>query len=319
MWESIQALTPIIASIALFVALGWWAAASLFSIAQQQFLTKYVSVVLIPIWLFASAVSVDLQQYFSLTILLSYFMAAALLIFVLNCVIKQHKAALTLASSYSNTLYFSIPIIELVLGSGAKDYALPIIMFNTLFILTSYELAKQSARGKSLTLAQLHQIMISSVKNPIVVGLLLGLIINITLVDKITDELPSIVSITALIKTYSALPVLALALFSLGVSFQSLPRQKQSCPWLAVLLKMLVFPMLVYIFAHYLFALTNLTVYVLVILAASPLAINSYFFVNNDKKAQVLIGRSIIQSSLLSVISIPVWILILNMLLPISS
>jgi len=52
-----------------------------------------------------------------------------------------------------------------------------------------------------------------------------------------------------------------------------------------------------------------------VILAASPLAINSYFFVNGNRGAEQLIGRCILLSSVLSMVSMPLWILVLKMVL----
>jgi predicted permease len=306
-FDTVMAIVPIVTIICLLVLLGWWVATGLMSTALKQQLSLLVSRFLIPFWLFLNAVTADLSHLMTSTYTAAYFMAALLFSVVVMFFNKHQSAALVLASTYSNTLYFSLPIIALVLGSRAMNYALPIIMLNTFFVLSGYELLKHRGEQQGLHLISIHKRLINSLSNPIVLSILLGLIANM-MFSKATGLLASI-------KLHTTIPVLSLALISLGVSLQAIPQKSLRTPWLAVMSKLVVFPLFVFCCAYYLFDLKDEIIQVVVILAASPLAINSYFFVNGNRGAEQLIGRCILLSSVLSMVSMPLWILVLKMVL----
>jgi len=305
--DTVMAIVPIVTIICLLVLLGWWAATGLIGAVQKQHLSILVSRFLIPFWLFSNAATADLSHLITPVYTVAYFMAALLVSAIVMLFNWRQSAALVLASTYSNTLYFSLPIIALVLGSGAMNYALPIIMLNTFFVLSSYEFLKHRDEQPGLHLTSIYKILINSLSNPIVLSILLGLMTNVML-SKATGLFINI-------KEHTAIPVLCLALISLGVSLQAIPQKSRRTPWFAVLCKLVVFPLFVFCCAYYLFDLANEIIQVVVILAASPLAINSYFFVNGNKEAEQLIGRCILLSCFLSMVSMPLWILVLKIVL----
>jgi len=302
--DTAMAIAPIVTIIFLLVLLGWWAARGLMSAVQKQQLSTLVSRFLIPFWLFLNAVTADLSHLMTTTYTVVYFMTALLFGVIVMLFNKRQSAVLVLASTYSNTLYFSLPIIALVLGTSAMNYALPIIMLNTFFVLTGYEFLKSRDEQKSLHLTSIHKILINSLSHPIVLSILLGLVVNIMLFKT--------TGLFITIKEQTAIPVLSLALISLGVSLQAISQKSYRTPWLAVMSKLIIFPLFVFCCAYYLFDLTNEIIQVVVILAASPLAINSYFFVNGNKKAEQFIGRCILLSSFLCMVSMPLWIITLK-------
>jgi len=305
--DTVMAIVPMATIIGLLVLFGWWAAAGFMSVAQKQLLSILVSRFLIPSWLFLNAATADLSYLFIATYTVVYFLAALLLSVIVVLFNKRQSAALVLASTYSNTLYFSLPIIALVLGSSAMNYALPIIMLNTFFVLSGYELLKHRGEQQGLHLTSIHKILFNSLSHPIVLSILLGLIANI-MFSKATGLFVSI-------KVHTTIPVLSLALISLGVSLQAIPQKSRRIPWFAVICKLVVFPLFVFCCAYYLFELTDEIIQVVVILAASPLAINSYFFVHGNRGAKLLIGRCILLSSFLSMVSMPLWVLALKIVL----
>lgn len=304
--ETMTVLLPIAATIFLLVSLGWWLSYAGMTEDQKQILNKIVAGYLIPVYLFSNALTADLAQMFSLALVLSYFLPALLMALCLTLVTKQLLAATILASHYSNTLYFALPVIALLLDAKAINYALSIIIFNTFFVLTIYAVVKRGVKQEVIGLLPFATIIINSVKNPIVASLYLGLLINLLFNGSF--------KVIEVAKDLVALPVLFLALLSLGVSLQSLPGNRASWSWLGIFNKLLLFPLTVLVCSYYLFELDSTVTSVLVILAASPLAINSYFFVGGDTEAELLVGRCIIQTSILSVISMPLWILVLNLL-----
>jgi len=303
------AIIPIVMAISLLVAMGWWLSSSLLNQDQKQWLNQCVSRFLMPIWLFANAASADLLTLSNADFVISYFLAALVLIFFILLLVKRQIAAIVLAAIYSNTVYFSLPIIELVLDGNAINYALSIIVINTFFVLLSFEIIKYvSTDGQQIArINTFKKILITILRNPIVMSLLLGVAVNLGLGGALESM--------AIYRDYSTLPILSVALISLGVSLHSLPKQAQRSPWLAVGLKLLVFPILVFCCARFMFDLANDVIYVLVVLAASPLAINSYFFVNGDRTSERFIGRCIVMTSFASVVSMPLWIVMLNLLL----
>ena len=309
--DTAMAIVPIVTIICLLVLLGWWSATGLMSAVQKQQLSILVSRFLIPFWLFSNAVTADLSHLMTTTYTVAYFMAALLLSVIVMLFNQRQSATLVLASTYSNTLYFSLPIIALVLGSSAMNYALPIIMLNTFFVLSGYEFLKCREEQPGLHLTSVHKILINSLSNPIVLSILLGLLVNM-IFSKATGLFVSI-------KEHTAIPVLSLALISLGVSLQEIPQKSHRTPWFAVLCKLVIFPLLVFCCGYYLFDLTNEIIQVVVILAASPLAINSYFFVSGNKEAEQLIGHCILVSSVLCMVSMPLWILTLKIVLFVSA
>ena len=77
------------------------------------------------------------------------------------------------------------------------------------------------------------------------------------------------------------------------------------------LIKLVMLPALVYFLSYKVFSLNPALSSVAVILAAMPVGINVYAFAQNRKDIAPTVASSILLSTLLSIITIPLWLYML--------
>ena len=289
------------------VALGWVSSrVGPFAGQLNLWLVPLVGKVLIPSLLFYNMLTANLQLVLNPALLVAYFLPA-LLIVLLLCWYSgsSDSAERVLCSLYSNTLYVGVPVIIGVLGEQAIPYVLTIILVNTLVMFSLYTVL-ENFKNKQFYITGLLSGVLSSCKNPIVISLMLGLLLNLLFTPG------QLLSVSA--KQNWGYAVFILALYTLGLSMQVIG----STQWLKLpvelWIKLLLFPMTVLVTSEYLLVLESDVTSVLVLLAASPLGVNAYFLLVFKEKDTSAVGSLIIQSSVLSIASLSVWVLLLSFL-----
>ncbi|HCE56975.1 MAG TPA: hypothetical protein DER09_04030 [Prolixibacteraceae bacterium] len=235
-----------------------------------------------------------------------YFIAAMLLAYPVAYIFrlsKQVRSALFLVFSYGNVAYLGIPVLQNSYGEAAVPLAGVISSVYIFWMLTL-----------GVTLIELHsdQRMTTRefVKNQLGNPLMLSVIIGLALV---LFKIQLHVVINETIKLFAG-SVTAVVLFSLGI-FLGLHRTGNLRDWAAALAWSVVI-LLVLPFAFYLIVknagLNELQLKSTVLEAAMPLGLTPYALATQYKLETSLIARIVVVSTLLSLVSIPVWIVMLG-------
>lgn len=292
-----QAILPIFGLIMLGYLLGWrhWlageAAAGLANITFKLFM---------PAVLFTGIARAQLSEGMSPMLLLAYF-GPVLAIFVLVGLVAHRllgrASPLGLTAAYSNNVLVGIPLVTTLLGPESLVYVFAILVFHSLilFSLQSFYGAFGSAQKVSGTA------LLKNLANPLIVGLLLGALLNVSGLG-----LPQPVWRMADWLAQAALPC---ALIVLGISLSRYRLRPSTTVLGLALVKLGLFPLLVWYVGGGLPGLSHEARSVLVLLAACPSGVNVLAFVINQEDTRV-VSSTVFLSTLLAAISLPLWMLL---------
>lgn len=261
-------------------------------------LTTYL---LIPCLLFTGMYENGLPQDASLRLLLAFYLPLLLHFMVVWWFFRRHpaRAALLLGSHYSNSVYVGLPVVQAIVGDSGLQYLFPIVAFQALLVFGLYYLV---AHGDSP--AAMLPVLSKTLRNPIVGSLLLGLACNL-----LQLPLPAFLLEALAMVAEAALPCVLLVM---GASMASFSVQGKAVSLWVVGQKILTIPLLVWLLS-WLFHLPKEAQQVVVILAACPVAVSAYVLLEseNESEAAQMVGSSILLSSLLFILSLPlvVWLL----------
>lgn len=213
------------------------------------------------------------------------------------------SAVFSLAASYSNTVIIGLPILFAAFGEQVLGIIFLIITFHSalLFVLTSV-LASINSTKKTTILGK--NILKQNLKNPLVISISLGLLVNL-----LGLELPKILADSLILL---GKPAITLALFILGASLAYYQvRDKLLAIGIASLCKLVLLPALVLFTSHIIFQLSPLSITVLVILSACPTGVNAYLMAKSQQQEQQTVAGTVVVTTLLSMITIPLWLSLL--------
>jgi predicted permease len=202
-----------------------------------------------------------------------------------------------LGAAYSNTVLVGLPIVSTGLGERAL---LPMFMLISVHAATMFSLVTIfSERGNGAGRTR-FQIVWHSMKNlsrnSIVLGLMLGLLVNLLNIPRpvLLDDFINLLG-------QAALPC---AIFVLGASLNAYKitgHLKEA--WAIIGFKMVLQPALVAVLAFGVFDLEPLWGAVAVMTAALPVGINAFIFAEQYKSGVAFISSAILISTVLAVIT----------------
>ena len=213
------------------------------------------------------------------------------------------SAVFALGSSYSNNVIVGLPVLLSALGEKSLGIIFLIVTFHSamLFTLTGIIAANAKNKQNSTQFNYLNFIK-QTINNPLIISILLGLFVNIigiTLPDFINNSLDLI-----------SKPAIPLALFILGASLTFYKvRQELTFISIACVSKLVLLPTLVLFASQEIFKLDPFIVTVLVILSACPTGVNAYLIAVNHQHHQQTVAGTIVMSTLISSVTIPLWLL----------
>ena len=261
-----------------------------------------------PVLLFSGLARADLAEALSPQLLLFYFIPAIVVFLGINLLLHQRlgrPSSMGLAASYSNNVLVGIPLITVMLGVDSLVYLFAILVFHSLILFTLQSLYNafwsdnDSAKDQGLDWRGL----LSSLANPLIIGLALGALVNLSGMP-IPAPLWRIIELLAA----AALPV---ALLMLGMSLSGYRLHLSASMLLLTLSKLLVFPALV-LGAGWLIPGLNPTAHaVLVLMAACPTGVNVLAFSMGQADVRI-ISSVIFLSTLLAALTLPIWLLLLT-------
>lgn len=284
------------------VALGYVAGkAGWISQAGIEGLSTFVFNFAIPVLLFRSIAIAELPAAMPWAFLLAYYGTTLALFGVtmlagrLFSLAGAEPAIFGMSASYSNVVLLGIPIILGALGEAARVPLFIIISTHAAVMFVVTTLLAELGSGQRERLAELpRQTIMTLARNMIVVGLVLGLIVNLAGLS-----LPATVDSMASYLGEAALPC---AVFSMGASIsQYRIRGDIARIGTVVVLKNVAHPLLVWIACALIFRLPDTWTAVLVILAACPSGINAYLFANRYRAIVPSTAAAVVVSTAISI------------------
>ncbi|MFO8175926.1 MAG: AEC family transporter [Gemmatimonadota bacterium] len=270
--------------------------------AGVQGLVIFVFNFAIPLLLYRSLATTELPEDIRWSFILSFYggsfacyflgMALGRGVFRRNL---ADQAIFGMSAGFSNTVLMGIPILLTAYGPEATLPIFLLIAFHgpTLMPLTTALI--QVGRGGEVSVArQVRTVLWELVRNPIIMGLLLGLAANLAGfalsggLDRTVELLGS-----------AAIPC---ALFAMGASLAGYPLMGDVAPALLLgAVKLILHPLLVWVLAVPVFGLDGIWVPVAVTMAAMPSGVNAYLFGARYDAAPGVAARTILLGTVVSV------------------
>jgi predicted permease len=259
----------------------------------------------IPILLFRSLAQTELPPDIRWSFLFSYF-GASLVVFALGMTLGRKLYRRSIADSaifgmgagFSNTVLIGIPILFTAYGPEATVPTLLIIAFHGPLLMSLTAGLIQAGKGGQLTFGdQVRAVGLELVRNPIVMGIILGLGANL-----VGLEMPVVLDRFLEMMGAAAVPC---ALFALGASLACYPLIGDVPPALLLTaLKLVAHPFLVWLVAVPILGLEGIWVPVAVTMAAMPSGINVYLFGARYDAAPGVAARTVLFTNVLSLVTL---------------
>ena len=268
-----------------------------------------------PVLLFMGMYKLDFSRAFNPEMLFSFY-AGAFACFYCGLFLSRMfwgrrpgaSVAVGFCAVFSNTLLIGYPIAQLVFGEKILTLVFGIIALHASLLytvgMTTMEFARQDGRGFLDTLKAAFS---SVIANPLMIGILIGLICNllgVTLLGPVEQALEMI--------KLTAIPV---SLVGIGIALNRYSISSEFTETLMVcFLALCVHPAITYVLAHHIFGMDPLFVQAAVVLAAMPPGMNVYIFALMYNRALNLSASVLVIGNILAVFTIPVWLLLIKSL-----
>ena len=304
-----SALLDVIIPVFLIIGFGYctvWT--KLFSTDTIDGLMKFTQNFAIPVLLFDAIAKVDLINVFNVNLFFSFYLGATIgfllgffgSYYLFNRPLED-SVVIGFCCLFSNTVMLGLPITERAYGEDALRHNFAIVSVHAPFCyflgITVMELVKSSEKDLKKNIFTILKAMFS---NALVVGIMLGFIVNILEINLAKSIQASIDMITAV-----ALPA---ALFGMGgVLYQYRPQGDIGPIIMVCAISLIIHPAVVW-FAGRSFDLTDMQLRSAVITAAMAPGINTYVFANIYGKAKRVASTGVLLSTAFSIGSIWVWL-----------
>jgi malonate transporter len=304
----------VVAPVFLLVLIGYLVAyAGILKTRDIDGLTRFVFNIALPVLLFDSLVQVTLPSQFNWQFFFSYYLVV-LVIYGLAVWLGRKWFALSskeqgvfgMGAAYSNLVLVGLPIISGGLGDEAllPLFLLVSVHSAVLYFLATVMVERDAGNGRSPRQVAL-QTSKNLVRNPIIIGLVLGLLFNLLAVP-IPQPFAEAISMMSQV----ALPC---SLFVLGASLTAYKiTGHYSEAWLMIGLKLVVQPVLVWILVFQVFEMDPLWSTVAVMAAGMPVGINAYMFAQNYQASIAVLSTAVLISTILAIFSQSLWLLLLT-------
>ena len=304
-----SALLDVIIPVFLIIGFGYctvWT--KLFSTDTIDGLMKFTQNFAIPVLLFDAIAKVDLINVFNINLFFSFYLGATIgfllgffgSYYLFNRPLED-SVVIGFCCLFSNTVMLGLPITERAYGEDALRHNFAIVSIHAPFCyflgITVMELVKSSEKDLKKNIVTILKAMFS---NALVVGIMLGFIVNIFVVNLAQSIQASIDMITAV-----ALPA---ALFGMGGILHQYRPQGDIGPIIMVCaISLIIHPAVVWLAGRN-FELTDTQLRSAVITAAMAPGINTYVFAHIYGKAKRVASTGVLLSTALSIGTIWVWL-----------
>jgi hypothetical protein len=310
----LTSLLGVVAPVFGLVALGFVAVrASALDPGGVRGLVAFVFNFALPVLLFRTMAGMEIPERIPWSVLAAFYVPALAIYAVGMALAKwrfgrplHEQAIFGMASSFSNTVLLGIPIALPALGPEAALPVFLIIAFHSATFMPLTLALVHLGRGEGISAPeQAATLARALVKDPIVMGIVVGLLANLGSVtlpgwlDRIAEMLAS-----------AAMPC---ALFAMGASLAGSPSGSDgAAPWTLAGLKLVAHPLLVWVVAEPILGLRGVWADAAVLMAAMPTGVNVYLFGARHAAAGPVAARTVLVASAASVVTISAVLAVLR-------
>ncbi len=296
----------------LLIVLGWFLMrVHLFNEEFAAVADKYVFKVALPVLLFRDIATADIYANFQLKFVL-FCMIATTIMFMGTWALtelfmkdKSMVGAFVQGAARGSAAILGIAFVNNIYGNSGMApmmivAAVPLYNIYSVIILTFCSNDRSSHKGA------IKKALINIIKNPIILGIFIGLPFSLLRID-----LPQIISKSVDNIAATATPI---ALLVVGATFEGRKAIKKIKPTMvATLIKLIIIPLVFFPFAVMLGFRGSELVAILVMLG-SPTTVTCYIMAKNMGNDSVLSSSIVVMATLLSSITLTMWVFILKSL-----
>ncbi|MBL4740597.1 MAG: AEC family transporter [Sneathiella sp.] len=312
------AVLSVVGPIFAIVALGYFSVRfKLYPAAGVSGLISFVNNFATPCLLFQAMLSVDFATAFNPQYLLSFYIGAFscfVLAFLSARIFFKRRpgeaVAVGFSAYFTNTVLLGLPIIQRAYGDESLPYLFAIVGFHAPLLMSFGMLMMELGKRDGAPLGDALKSSAKRIfKNPLLIGITLGILANLSGLS-----IPGLVNdVTKMLAT----AVLPAALFGLGGALlQYKLRESWGQALISSLIKLVVHPAIALFFSYYVFNLNPDLIRVAVLTAAMPAGLNVYIFATFYKRSVDIAANTVLQSTLLGVVTISAWLIVLKNVLP---
>lgn len=298
---------PVLISLFLVIFVGFLAYRfKIFSRETAQHFNKFVFYFSVPAIIFLSIADIDKSRLviypkFLLinTFALCLFFIVVYFLLKLTKLSREVRGSILYTSLGANVIFFGYPILLSLFPK--EHFSLGVIY--SIAAITIGDLTGLFLLGidKNNNSFNLKKNLIEYAKNPIVISSFLGftaLLLNISLPKFLSSSLEIL-----------GKPTTALGLFSIGIYFgHHLNFKKINLSFIPTSIKLIIFPLIVYLLVFKLFKLEMAAAQTSVVMATMPSAIFSIVVADIYNLDKTLTSNTVILSSILFILTLPFWI-----------
>mgnify|MGYP003118529777 FL=1 len=317
---STQALIGVILPVFGLIGIGYFVVAvGLVGDHIGDALAEFVFTITLPLLLFRTLATAGWPEVSPWPFWLTYFAGVALVWFLATLIVRKvfrrdARAGVVagISAGYSNLVLLGIPVINQAFGQEGLVIILMLVSIHLAVMMTAsaiqIEIAAQqdglnTASFNLLTVAR--RVVVSLLKNPIIIGTLSGVAYNMTGLP--LDGIPRVlIDRVADIAIPCALLALGMALKRYGVRGSLMPAAA------ITLLKVAVLPVVIFLIARYVAHLPPLYVAVATISATCPTGVNAYLIATRIGTGHALSATVITLSTAASLIVMGFWLTVLG-------
>ena len=312
MYDVILIVAPVFGLIALGYLLGRF---RVLSEEAGKGLTEFVFSVAVPALLFRMMVTADTGEGASpFTLWGSYYVSAAIIWILAALAAKfilkrpaRDGASISMGATFGNIVMLGIPLALDRFGAEAATPIAIIISISSplMWFVGTLHVEAVSEREQVTLSAQIRELFLSLAKNPLIMGLVAGLLWRWTGLGlhPIPDKM---ISLLAQVAIPGSLVAMGLGLTAFQI------RGQVSTVTLICALSLVGFPALVWLLAFYVFALPPVWAGVAVLFAACPPGINAYLFASQHDAATGSVSAAVALGTVLSIISVTIILVLLS-------
>lgn len=273
---------------------------------------KYVFVIALPVMLFLDIASSDVREKMELKFFLFCVLvtiAMFLLVWLFAALVLKDKSmvgAFAQAGARGSAAVLGVAFVQNICGEMGMAPLMIVSAVPFFNILSVIILVFNADGGDERDYGRIKNSCINIAKNPIIIGILLGLLVSL-----LGTDLPVIASRALGYISQTATPI---ALLAIGAGFdtkQALTRLKPALG--AAFIKLVGLPLLFLPIAYKLGFAPSEMVAILIMLA-SPTTVSCYVMAKNMKNDAVLTSNVIVLTTLISSVTLTAWIYILKSL-----
>lgn len=318
---SLNATLPIF----LIMVLGWFLMRiGLFTKEFNKVADKYVFKVALPVLLFKDIATADIRSDFNLTFVLFCMITTTIMflaIWGLSYIFIKDKTqvgAFAQASARGSAAVLGIAFINNIYGNSGMAplmivSAVPLYNILSVIILTfSADMGKEAQKNKltdnvsNSKGSNIKKACINVVKNPIIIGIFLGLPFSIFGISIPVIPLKAVTSIAQ-----TATPI---ALLVVGAGFEGAKAIKKiKLTAVATFIKLVLLPLIFFPFAIA-FGFRGSELVAILIMLGSPTTVTCYIMAKNMGNDEVLSSSIVVMATLLSSVTLTGWIFVLKVM-----